>query len=341
MKFILSLLLVLLSIQLFSQNQLTNDYILRYQKIAVAEMHRTGIPASITLAQGLLESNWGRSDLAVKSNNHFGIKCGNDWENDTHYRHDDEFDQDGRRKESCFRVYDSPEESFYDHSQFLTDPRKTDRYGFLFGYASNDYLSWAHGLSKAGYATDPKYPEKLISIIEKYDLSAYDEEQIIQLATLDKVAPGNYRIDYINTCKTTKALGGERVDQLADNMGVSVRHLKKYNSFIRENRQVLLSGQIVFLEEKKAYYIGDADQHLVQRGENIETISQTYGVDSEYLRDINRLDQREPTPGQTLVLSRTADWADSQKATSAMASRISEEDSGNYLFDRPLTPGKP
>ena len=139
-------------------------YVEHFATLAVEEMYRSGVPASITLAQGLLESRYGLSDLAVKGNNHFGIKCHNNWDGGKMYHDDD-------RKGECFRVYKSPEESFRDHSDFL---RYRDRYKFLFDLEPTDYKGWAHGLKKAGYATDPAYPQKLIKLIEDYGLHEYD-----------------------------------------------------------------------------------------------------------------------------------------------------------------------
>ena len=143
-------------------------YIERYADIAVREMYRSGVPASITLAQGLLESAAGQSRLATKGNNHFGIKCHNDWKGKTMRADDD-------RPKECFRVYGSPEQSFRDHSDFL---RYRDRYKFLFELKITDYKGWAHGLKKAGYATDPGYAGKLIDYIERYDLAQYDRRKL-------------------------------------------------------------------------------------------------------------------------------------------------------------------
>ena len=142
-------------------------YIEQFASLAVDEMYRSGIPASITLAQGLLESRYGLSELALKGNNHFGIKCHNDWQGGKVYHDDD-------RKGECFRKYDSPEESFRDHSDFL---RYRDRYKFLFDLEVNDYKAWAYGLKKAGYATDPSYPSKLIKLIEDYALYEFDRPE--------------------------------------------------------------------------------------------------------------------------------------------------------------------
>ena len=140
-------------------------YIDKFAGIAVQEMYRSGVPASITLAQGLLESRYGLSALAAEGHNHFGIKCHNDWKGKTMKVDDD-------KKGECFRVYDEDSESFRDHSDFL---RYRDRYKFLFDYDVTDYKSWAYGLSKAGYATDPQYPSKLIRLVEEYDLGRYDK----------------------------------------------------------------------------------------------------------------------------------------------------------------------
>ena len=154
-------------------NKTTLDYIEKYAAIAVNEMHKYKIPASITLAQGVLESGSGRSELASKSNNHFGIKCHTTWKGDRVYHDDDE-------KGECFRKYVYVETSYNDHSLFLTQRK---RYAFLFDYDIKDYEKWAYGLRKAGYATDKKYPEKLLRIIEDYELHRFDlieEKQFVK-----------------------------------------------------------------------------------------------------------------------------------------------------------------
>lgn len=161
------------------------QYVARYAPIAVSEMYRTGVPASITLAQGLLESRYGQSPLAADGNNHFGIKC-HDWTGKKQYADDD-------RKGECFRVYGTAEESFQDHSDFL---RYRNRYKSLFEYKVTDYKSWAYGLKAAGYATDPAYPEKLIKLIEDYDLSRYDRMSVKQARV---VAKPSYREESAET----------------------------------------------------------------------------------------------------------------------------------------------
>ena len=175
------ILLTLLWIPLLApaQMEVQQAYIDRFKEIAVQEMDRAGIPASIKLAQALLESNAGQSDLAQRANNHFGIKCGADWDGKKYFKVDDDFDEFGKPTESCFRGYKRPEESFIAHSEFLRDPRKEWRYGFLFQLDPLDYKNWASGLKKSGYATSATYDTKLIAIIERYQLFQYDRPPII------------------------------------------------------------------------------------------------------------------------------------------------------------------
>ncbi len=177
MKILLSLIFSGLFCLVYAEDnsKLAQSYINSYKAVAIQEMHRTGIPASIKLAQGLLESDWGRSDLAKTANNHFGIKCGGKWKGGTFYKEDDDKNSRGQLIESCFRSFGSPTESYMAHSDFLSDPKKEYRYGFLFDYSSTDYKAWAKGLKKSGYATDPNYPNKLIQIIENYELYKYDQ----------------------------------------------------------------------------------------------------------------------------------------------------------------------
>lgn len=146
------------------------NYIETYKDIAIREMHRSGIPASITIAQGILESSWGKGSLARKANNHFGIKCKSYWNGPTFYIEDDDY-KNGKLIKSCFRAYDNAEESYIDHTNFLMD---NTRYQRLFTYERTDYKKWAHGLKKCGYATDKRYAYKLISSIKKYRLDRYD-----------------------------------------------------------------------------------------------------------------------------------------------------------------------
>ncbi len=163
MKKIVCLLILLQSTIVFADN--TEAYIKKYRKIAIKEMRRYGVPASITLAQGILESGSGNSRLAKKGRNHFGIKCTSDWHGRT-IREDDD------KKDECFRKYRKAKHSYRDHSEFIATKK---RYEFLFELDKRDYKAWAAGLKKAGYATNPNYPSLLINLIEKYDLEKYDK----------------------------------------------------------------------------------------------------------------------------------------------------------------------
>jgi len=211
MKRLISILASLLCLTLSASQSPAPDktpqviYIEQFAPLAVEEMYRSGIPASITLAQGLLESGYGLSELAVKGNNHFGIKCHNNWTGGRIYYDDD-------RKGECFRKYRSPEESYRDHSDFL---RYRDRYKFLFDYKITDYKSWAHGLKKAGYATDPAYPKKLINLIETYSLYEYDRKSS-SFAKSEKKAARKAEKEAKKSRKPLKDSDREIEDELAD-----------------------------------------------------------------------------------------------------------------------------
>ncbi|WP_196890628.1 glucosaminidase domain-containing protein [Aureivirga marina] len=191
-----------------SDYEQTIVYIEEYKEIAIEEMEKYGIPASITLAQGILESGKGKSQLASKSHNHFGVKCHKDWKGPRVY-HDDDRDQE------CFRKYRHPKYSFRDHSLFLVE---RDRYAFLFEYKITDYKRWAKGLKKAGYATDPKYPTKLIAIIDRYELHKYDKNIKPLHQKKDKVVKNSGKIHTVKKGDTlysiSRKYGGVKVDAI-------------------------------------------------------------------------------------------------------------------------------
>ena len=205
-------------------------YIEQFATLAVEEMYRSGVPASITLAQGLLESGYGLSELAVKGNNHFGIKCHNNWTGKKMYYDDD-------RKGECFRVYPSPEQSYRDHSDFL---RYRDRYKFLFDYKVTDYKSWAHGLKKAGYATDPAYPKKLINLIETYKLYEYDRKPA-SFAKSDRKAKRNHekpaRKIKEEKVKVEKASGPVAEPEQEQELPKSPNEIEQVEALTNEQRQ--------------------------------------------------------------------------------------------------------
>lgn len=211
----------------------TLNYIKNFAPLAIIEMKKFKIPASITLAQGVVESGSGKSELALKSNNHFGVKCHKEWKGD-YVRYDDD------RKNECFRKYDHPIGSFKDHSLFLT---KRGRYSFLFKLRKNDYKGWARGLKKAGYATDPKYPKKLIKIIEDYQLYRYDDEVLhprrYKRKDVDKAKPV-VKIDsapkikkqtkIIIKTRNYTVVKGDTLYSISKKFGISVADLKQWNN---------------------------------------------------------------------------------------------------------------
>ena len=309
LKFICFYILCLGSSALYAQqNPDYKAYINRFDDIAVSEMYRSGIPASITLAQGLLESGAGKSQLAVRSNNHFGIKCHNDWQGGRVYHDDD-------AKGECFRKYDKPEDSYRDHSDFL---RYRDRYKSLFEFEITDYKSWAHGLKKAGYATDPKYPSKLIDLIETYRLYQYDTQkpvasaapvakhdqvsltpppppsQLEQAVRLDVSRRETFRFSLSRQMYSQNGVAfiyaseGETYESIAKANGLFLKELLKFNDL--KGNPELTAGTVVYLQKKKNSAAKGVEMHVVEKGETLRGISQRYGVRVKDLCRINRLE---------------------------------------------------
>ncbi|MBQ8361792.1 MAG: glucosaminidase domain-containing protein [Bacteroidaceae bacterium] len=252
------------------RNQQYLDYIEKYKVEAIEQMQRYHIPASITLAQGLLESSAGRSVLTRKSNNHFGIKCGSGWHGKRTYHDDD-------ARGECFRVYKNAKESYEDHSRFLATKQ---RYASLFKLDITDYKGWARGLKKAGYATSPTYANQLINLIELYGLNQFDRSKLKgQWITLP------HETFLANELLYIVARTGDTFDMLADEFGLSARKLRKYNDLYKG--YTLQEGDIVYLEKKhrrarKPYVI-----HRVQPGESMYTIAQRYGIRLDRLYKMN------------------------------------------------------
>ena len=213
-----------------SYNEIVSIYIENYSIIAKDEMQLYGIPASITLAQGILESGAGRSGLSRKSNNHFGIKCHKDWTGERVYHDDDELQE-------CFRKYKDPDKSFRDHSLFLTE---RTRYKDLFKLKKDDYKGWAKGLRKAGYATDPKYPKKLIDIIERYKLFKLDAEVLGKKGKKSK--KGKFKISTYTVQK------GDTLYSISKRFKMTVENLKELNGL---DSNIIDIGQILNLNSKK------------------------------------------------------------------------------------------
>lgn len=297
--------ILLTSATLFGQkqNEAFLKYIEKHKDIALREMERAGVPASIKLAQGLLESNAGRSFLAKKGNNHFGIKCGDNWKGKKVYRKDDEYDSKGKLIESCFRSYRSAEACYIAHSEFLRDPKKQFRYGFLFRIDPLDYKRWAKGLKKAGYATSATYAEKLISIIERYDLDRFDKMLPGDLdePVADVLEAG---IFVNNDVKYATAGVNETVADIAKRTDTSLRGLLKYNEQLHNGNQELKEGERVYIQPKRGGYRAKRQKwHVMRKDQLIFDVSQQYGVKLKKLLKRNRLEKdMEPAEGAMIKL---------------------------------------
>ena len=254
----------------FGQEISRKEYIEKYSSLAVKQMHQYKIPASITLAQGILESNNGNSRLATKANNHFGIKC-HGWEGKKIFADDD-------KKNECFRNYKNVLESFVDHSLFLN---KYSRYEILFDYKITDYKSWAKGLKKAGYATNNKYPELLIKIIEENKLYQFDSKKI------DKNLISGKRNIYMhpNKIKYVISKNQETYETIAKSLNIKLKQILKYND--DNNQSVLKVGTKVFIQPKRNR--SKQKTHVVNNGEDLRIISQTYGIKMKSLKKRNQL----------------------------------------------------
>lgn len=281
-------------------------YIKRYKKIAMSEMERSGVPASIKLAQGILESDSGKSKLARSANNHFGIKCGGSWNGEEYYKEDDDYDDRGQLIKSCFRQYRNADASFVAHSEFLRDPAKSFRYGFLFRLSPTDYKSWAEGLRRAGYATNPNYPKLLITLIERYNLNQYDQSSVVVetpevvTAPVEELQRGILRTNdvsyFINDAPISVLDAARQVD-------VSVNRLLEYNENLRQENQEVPSGDRIYLQKKRKAYRGREAYHVVEEGENLFDIAQRYGLRLENLAKRNRMQENgDPATGEKIKL---------------------------------------
>ncbi|MDD2278412.1 MAG: glucosaminidase domain-containing protein [Bacteroidales bacterium] len=285
----------------------SEEYIKLYKGMAVSQMEKYGVPASIILGQGLLESGSGNSTLAVKANNHFGIKCHKTWTGPRIYHDDD-------AKGECFRKYRTPEKSFQDHSEFLRGAR---RYAFLFDLDPTDYKGWAYGLKQAGYATDPQYPKKLIRIIEEYKLFALDSgiEISIQSPTKgmgEEIDPENFSIDIFkqrklfmkNRIKYIVVQKGDTYEDLTRDLELMPWQLAKYNEIERGSK--LEVGQELFIQPKRRKAEVNHPLHIAEEGETMYDIAQMYGVRLKWLYRRNRVEQGiEPVAGEKVYLRGT------------------------------------
>ena len=297
--------------------QTREEYVDRYMHIAVAHMERYGIPASITLAQGILESDCGNSLLAMKSNNHFGIKCKTGWKGERVYHDDD-------AKGECFRAYPSVEASYEDHAEFLDSQ---PRYDSLFAYASDDYKSWARGLKAAGYATAPDYAQRLIRIIEESQLYLLDrpdgerlyatrfglernpEEWFSSQSSVEEVArteaavdPDNYRVTinahqgynvYVtNGVHYVLAKENDTFENIGRKFRLSPRNLRKFND-LKDKKAQPMTGEVVYIERKKKRWEGNAHTHICRQGETAYAVGQSYAIRTRSIEKLNKLRKDE------------------------------------------------
>lgn len=267
-------------------NQQYQTYINQYKDLAIEQMLKYRIPASITLAQGLFESGAGRSDLSTRGNNHFGIKC-HGWTGRTMNKDDDAANE-------CFRAYDNPRQSYEDHSKFLA---RNTRYARLFQLKPTDYRGWANGLKACGYATNPHYAKKLIDLIDLYKLWQYDKAHsydrfMAQRAGNDRPADTNaglHPIHIFNKNYYIVAREGDTFKSIAKETELSYRRLASYNE--RSRKDVLHAGEIVYLKKKRRRAPKQYKNrpHVVKAGENMYMISQYYGMRVKYLYKKNHL----------------------------------------------------
>lgn len=262
-----------------------SNYIKEYAPLAVQQMKQHNVPASITLAQGLLESGAGLSTLARESNNHFGIKCGRGWRGKSVRADDDARDE-------CFRAYKKVEDSYEDHSLFLVG---NQRYASLFRLNKTDYKGWARGLKRAGYATDPSYANKLITIIETYDLYKYDTDgmgkrEARKWQKLLKKKPwlaNPHQVLIGNGLAYVVARDGDTFQLLGGEFDINWKKLAKFNDLQRD--YTLEEGDIIYLKEKNKNTVADVIYHEVREGDSMHTISQMYGVRLKTLYKLNRM----------------------------------------------------
>ncbi len=268
---------------LYAQNTDRRTYIKKYKHLAVKEMQRTGIPASITLAQGLLESGNGKSTLARKAKNHFGIKC-HDWKG-PFVRVDDD------RKNEKFRKYKSVEHSYRDHSDFLTTK---SRYAFLFKLNPKDYKGWAKGLKKAGYATASDYAKRLITIIEDENLHEFDNlsnKELRLLASGNNTNSLTERVETNNKVSFIKIITGDTFYAISQNFDLPIRRIRRYNELPKGC--ILEVGQIIYLEKKRSKASRGNEYHVVEKGDDLYSISQKYGIKLKKLCKYNYINKNE------------------------------------------------
>jgi len=313
------------------------EYLKTFSDLAMTEMVRTGIPASITLAQGCLESNNGNSRLAVKGNNHFGIKC-HDWTGRKIYQDDDE-------RNECFRSYKSAYESYKDHSEFLTTK---SRYASLFDLKPHDYRGWAKGLKKAGYATAPDYASMLIRIIEENELYRFDvrvlEGEVAlneETAAEEEISVPGYEHGYEthrqvmlnNKVEYVLSQPGDTPESLRRELDLYKNEIYRYNSLYRG--EDLEPGRRIYLQPKRRKAEQGKEIHVVEEGQTMYDISQIYAVKVKRLYKMNLMQEgSQPEAGTEIFLRRKKKGLPPSLRHQPMEKEEEEEDQGEEMFFR-------
>lgn len=347
--FLVCLWIIQLTASAQSGSALKQAYVEQYKLLAIENMHRTGVPASITLAQGLLESGVGQSPLAVEANNHFGIKCHKEWEGETYIMDDD-------TKDECFRKYPTVLDSYLDHAEFL---RSRPRYGELFKLEVTDYKGWARGLKAAGYATNPNYAPLLIKQIDELGLAEFDRVNPTQLAAmrtkLDEAVeaqpaeaeapaeqatalpevpcePGVFKY---NKVKVICAEAGDSPMSIAETHGLYPWQVLKYNDLLDEVR--FKAGELVYLEAKRNR--AEVASHVVGEYESLREISQRYGISVKSIRRKNQLrGAEEPAAGETLYLINKRADRPKVRSLADIETARSERDRKEAALRKPTSP---
>ncbi|MCL1821782.1 MAG: glucosaminidase domain-containing protein [Prolixibacteraceae bacterium] len=301
------LFLVMFAGMMQAQRMSRKDYIEKYQLLAISEMNRSGVPASIKMAQACLESADGNSGLAKKGNNHFGIKCGSQWSGGRTYYDDD-------AKNECFRKYKNVEDSYVDHTNFLIN---NQRYAPLFKLKATDYAGWARELKKCGYATNPQYDKLLIDIIEEHQLWRLDHKMTVrEMVQFEEISQGSsfnknllinpYSARPIiphNRMKAAVTRQGDTFEILAQEFGKKAWELRKFNDY--PDGMEPKPDEIIYLQAKKKQARGLYNYHVVNNGESMHHISQYYGIKLKQLYKMNQINVGDPIHvGQVLQLKK-------------------------------------
>ncbi|MBI3233014.1 MAG: LysM peptidoglycan-binding domain-containing protein [Bacteroidetes bacterium] len=296
-KYLYILIVMLFSGVTQAQKMTVEQYIEKYKMLAVEEMYRAKIPASITMAQAILESGCGNSELCAKSNNHFGIKCKGNWAGNKVFYDDDTIQE-------CFRSYDSVQQSYRDHSNFLLSQ---SRYSFLFSLEPNDYKGWSYGLKKAGYATNPQYAEKLIAYIEKHELYKLDylnASNVIKNNIAEELKASIRQEINVNETPGIISKTGDTYQQIAVEYDMRTWQIQKYND-LSDNIECH-AGDTIYLKPKRNKAL--VDNHIVLKGETMRAISQKYAIKLRKLYNRNLIQPGdEPEVGETIYLNETRD----------------------------------